>query len=413
MPLHYKEDLREKLDAFLEKDLITPCHNPYSKPAILVSKKNGKLQLVMDYRQLKIQTIKSYWPIPSIEEIFDTLEGSAYFTRIDMSWGFYQLHMDIKSRELTAFSTPFGSFKWRRRPMGLTGTPNNFQILMECVLIALTWKKTVPYLHDYNIFSKTAEEHLERLREVFERFRAANIKINPTKFEVFRTRVPFLGDIIIKAGLEADPEKAATVKNFPIHRSPTEVKSFLGLCCYHRRYVKNFDDITPPLHKASEINSRFLWTPEAQDAFETLKCKLMSAPILALPSMKEPFVLHTDASIIAMGTFLSQVQDGQERAICYASEAFSKAQTEYSATKRELLATVNFTRLFRHYLLGRKFKIVTLTAAPFSGCITSNIRMPSQHDGWKNSQHTRMKWFIGQVNPSNRPMAYLAHHPEP
>ena len=149
------------------------------------------------------------------------------------------------------------------------------------------------------------------------------------------------------------------MKNFPIPTSPTEVKSFLGLCSYYRRYVKNFADIARPLHKASESKSPFQWTPEAQSAFEALKQKLVSTPILALPSMKEPFILYTDASMTAMGAVLAQVQDGQERAICYASKALSKAQMRYSATKPELLAVVNFTRHFRHYLLGRQFRIVT------------------------------------------------------
>ena len=154
-----------------------------------------------------------------------------------MSWGFYQLPLDIKSQDLTAFSTPFGSFKWLRMPRGLTRSPNTFQSLMECVLMGLTWKIAVPYLDDCIIFSKAAEEHLERLRQVFERFRAANLKINLTKCEFFRTRVPFLGHIISEEGLEADPEKVAAVKIFPIPTSPTEVKSFLGLCSYYRRYV--------------------------------------------------------------------------------------------------------------------------------------------------------------------------------
>ena len=303
---------------------------------MLVPKKNGKLRLIIDYRQLNNQTIKSCWPIPSIEEIFDTVERSAYFTTIDMSWGFYQLPMDIKSQDLTAFSTPFGSFKWLRMPMGLTGSPNSFESLVECVLMGLTWKITVHYLDNCIIFSKTAEEHLERLRQVFERFRAANLKINPTKCELFRTRVPFLGHIFSKYGLEADPEKVAAVKHFPIPTSPIEFKSFLGLCSYYRRYVKNFADTARPLHKASENNSPFLWTPEAQDAFGILKRKLMSTPILALPSMKEPFILYTDASLTAMGAVLSQVQNGQERAICYASKAFSKAQTRYSAPQDRL-----------------------------------------------------------------------------
>ena len=202
---------------------------------MLVPKKNGKLRLVLDYRQLNKQTIKSCWPIPSIEEFFDTLEGNEYFTTIDMSWGFYQLPMAEESQDYTAFRTPFGSFKWLRMPMGLTGSPKTFQSLMEQVLVGLTWKTAVPYLDDCIIFSSTAEEHIERLGEVLERFRFANLKINPTKCEFFRTRVPFLGHIISKNGLEADPDKIAAVKKFPNPTNPTEVKSFLGLCSYYRR----------------------------------------------------------------------------------------------------------------------------------------------------------------------------------
>ena len=334
IPLHYKDDLQEKIDAFLEKKLITPCQSPYSAPAMLVPKKNGKLRLVLDYRQLKKQTIKSCWPIHSIEEIFDILEGSEYFTTMDMSWGFYQLPMEEGSQDFTAFSTPFGSFKWLRMPMGLTGSPKTFQSLMEQFLVGLAWKTTVPHLEDCIIFSSTAEEHIERIREVLERFRSANLKINPTKCELFGARVPFLGHIISKNGLEADPDKIAAVEKFPIPTNPTEVKSFLGLCSYYRRYVQNFAEIAQPLLKASEVTANFNWAPEAQDAFETLKSRLTTTPILAFPMMKEPFVLYTDASLTAMGAVLSQVQVGQERAICYASKAFSKTQTRYSATKR-------------------------------------------------------------------------------
>ena len=152
MPVHYKYDLGEKIDAFLTKELITPCHSPYSAPAMLVPKKNGKLRLVIDYRKLNGETIKSCWLIPSIEEISDTLQGRAYFATIDMSWGFYQLPIEPKSQNYTAFSTPFGSFKWLRKAMGLTGSPNTFKSLMEHVLVGLTWNITVLYLDDYHLF---------------------------------------------------------------------------------------------------------------------------------------------------------------------------------------------------------------------------------------------------------------------
>ena len=258
MPLHYKQDVQEKkYSAFWEKKLITPCHSPYSAPAMLVPKKNGELRLVIDYRQLSKQTIQSCWPIPSIEDIFDILDGSEYFTTLDMSWGFHQLPMEEGSQHFTAISTPFGTSKWLCMLMGQTGCPNTFQSFVEQILVGLTSKTTVPFLDDCIIFSSTADEHIQRLREVLERFRSANLKKYPTKCEFFRTRVPFLGHIISKNGLEADPDTIAAVKKFPMPTNPTEVKFFLGLFSYYRRYVKNFAEIARPLHKASEVTTNF------------------------------------------------------------------------------------------------------------------------------------------------------------
>ena len=349
----------KQIDSFLEKKLITPCHSPYSAPAILVAQKNSKLRLVLNYRQLNIQTIKSCWRNPSIEEIFDTSEGSDFFTMIDMSWGFYQLPMAEESQGRTAFSTLFGSFKWLRMPMGVTGSPNTFQSLMEQVLVGLTWKTTVPYFDDGIIFASTAEEHIQRPREVLERFRSANRKITRTKCEFFRARVPFLGHIFSKNELEADPSRIAAVRKFPIPTNPTEAKSFLCLCSFYSRYVKIFAEIARPLHEANEVTANFIWTHKSQDAFETLKPRLKTTTILAFRMMKEPFNMYNEASLKAMGAVLSQVQGGPELAICCASKSFAKALTRYSGTKRELLAFVNITRHFKHYLLVQKIIIIT------------------------------------------------------
>ena len=357
MLLHYKDDLQEKIDALLEKKLITPCHSPYSAPAMLVPKKNG-LCLVIDYRHLNKQTIKSCWPIPSIEEIFDTVENSEYFTTIGMLWGLYQLPMVEESQDYTAFSTlsnrSNGSECLWDRPVAtkyfskLDGTGSSWPDLEDnCPVFK--------WLYHFLLYGwKTHPKTKRSLWKV----PLCESKNKPNKCEFFRARVPFLGHIISKNALEVDPDKIADVKKFPIPTNPTEVKSFLGLCSYYRRYVEIFAGIARPLHKASEVNATFNRTPEAQDAFETLKSRLTSTPILDFHMMKEPFILYTDASLTAMGAVLSQVQDGQEPAICYASKAFSKAQTRYSATKRELLVVVNFTRHFKHYLLGQKFTII-------------------------------------------------------
>ena len=171
-------------------------------------------------------------------------------------------------------------------------------------------------MDDCIFFSRTIEEHLERLREVFERFKHANLKIIPTKCEFFRQEVPFLGHIVNREGIQADPEKTSSVNKFPVPKNATEVKSFLGLCSYYRGYVQDFAKIARPLHQLTEKSKDFLWNSEAQETFEVLKARLTSAPILAFPSMREPFILYTDASQLAMGAVQSKIQNGSERVIC-------------------------------------------------------------------------------------------------
>ena len=274
-----------------------------------------------------------------------------------MSWGFYQLPLETNSQDYTAFSTPFGSFKWLVMPVGPTGSLPVFQSLMEKVLVRLTWKSTIPYLDDSIIFSRSAEEHIERLREVFQRFKDANLKINPLICEFFRQHVPFLGHIVSRDGIEANPAKTSAVRQYPVPKSVTEVKSFLELCCYYRRYVGDFAAIARPLHQLTEKLKEFHWNPEAHKAFEQPRDCLTSTPNLAFPSMKEPFILYTDASQYAIGAVLAQVHNGLERVICHASKSLNKAQSRYSTTRRELLAIVNYTRHFKHNL-GRQFKII-------------------------------------------------------
>ena len=203
--------------------------------------------------------------------------------------------MEKSLQDYTAFSTPFGSFKWLRMPMGLTGSPPTFQCLVEKNLVGLTWKNCVPYLDDIIIILSTPDEHLERLRPAFERFRAHNSKNNPDNCDFSRMKVQSLGHTVSKEGLEVDPSKIEAVQKFPAPRSQTEVKSFLGVASYYRRVVTKFAELARLLHKASETSTKVEWTREAQDAFESLKLNLTSTPTLAFPCLKEPFILYTDA----------------------------------------------------------------------------------------------------------------------
>ena len=276
-----------------------------------------------------------------------------------MSWGFYQLALDESSQDLTAVSTPLCSFMWPVMPMGLTVSQPVFQSLMDRILLGLTWKSTIPYLNNCIIFSLTADEHIERLREIFQRFKNANLTANPLKCEFVRQHVLFQDHIVSWDGIKADPAKTSAVRQYPIPTSVTEVKSFLGLCSYDQRYIRNFASTARPLYQLTEKTKEFYWTPEAQQAFEQLKDCLTLSPILAFPSMKEPLILYTGASQIAIRAVLSQFQDGLERVICYASKALNKVQSRYSTTNFELLAIINYTKHFKHYLLGRRFMIIT------------------------------------------------------
>ena len=258
--------------------------------------------------------------------------------------------------------------------MGLTGSLNTFHSLMEHVLVGLSLNITVPYNDDRIIFSKILEEHIKRLQQVFQRFREPNLKINQTKNSFFQKKVQVLEHVISGNALEADPEKSKAVQNFPLPQNQIDVKSFLGLCSYSRRYIKKFAMVLQALHKASEIKISFTWMKETQEAFGSLRNHSSSTPILAFPEVREPFILYTDAYLTAMGTVLAQVQDGKVRFICYASKAFSKSQTNYSATKRQLLAITPITRHFNPYLRQKNSKL-SLIIAQCSGCIDIKIRM--------------------------------------
>ena len=184
---------------------------------------------------------------------------------------------------------------------------SRFPIFDGKVLVGLTWKSTNQYLDDCIIFSRTAEEHIARLREVFQRLKEANLEINSLKCEIFGQHVPFLGHIVNREGIQADPAKTSAVRQYPVPKSVTEVKSFLGLCSSYRRYVRDFAAIAGPLHQLTEKTKKFHWDPEAQKAFEQLKYCLTSTPILHFPWMNEPFLLYTDASHFAICAVLAQV----------------------------------------------------------------------------------------------------------
>lgn len=244
-------------------------------------------------------------------------------------------------------------------PFGLCNAPATFERLMETVLSGLQWQVCLIYLDDVIVYGKTFEEMLHNLELVFEKLRAAGLKLKARKCTLFSKQVKYLGDVMSEEGVETDVEKVEAVRKWPEPVNKTQVRSFIGLCSYYRKFIANFAEIARPLHRLTEASVAFKWTNECQVAFDALKAKLTSAPILTHPDFSKPFILDTDASQNAIGAALSQIQNGQERVVAYASKVFSKTERRYCVTRKELFAVVTFIKHFRHFLYGRKFLVRT------------------------------------------------------
>ncbi|CAG2238861.1 Retrovirus-related Pol polyprotein from transposon 17.6,Retrovirus-related Pol polyprotein from transposon 412,Retrovirus-related Pol polyprotein from transposon 297 [Mytilus edulis] len=242
-------------------------------------------------------------------------------------------------------------------PFGLCNAPSCFERLMEIVLQGYQWERCLCYLDDVIIFGPTFEKALENVEFVFERFRQANIKLKPKKFSLFQHQVLFLGHLITDEGIACDPSKIEAVRDWPTPKNINEVRSFLGLAGYYRRFIPEFSEIASTLTHLTKKGIRFEWTTQCQESFECLKSKLISAPILNYPSETGQFILDTDASGHAIGAVLSQIQNGEEKVLAYASKMLSDTQRNYCTTYRELLAVLTFVKHFRHYLIGQNFKI--------------------------------------------------------
>ena len=359
IPLHLSQEVDKQVNEMLEKDVIEPSNSPWASPVVLVRKKDGTMRFCIDYRRLNEVTVKDAYPLPNIDEAFDHLSGHAMFSTLDLNSGYWQVAIEEKDKPKTAFVTRRGLFQFKVMPFGLTCAPATFERLMETVLAGLQWDKCLVYLDDIIVIGNSFENMLENLEKVFDRLQRAGLKLKAKKCNLFATKVSYLGHIISCEGIATDPEKIKAVAEWPIPTNVTEVRSFLGMCSYYRRFIRDFASEAKPLHCLTEKGRKFLWTKEAQIAFETLRNRLITAPILALPDITKRFILDTDASNNAIGAVLSQEIDGRERVIAYASRTLTKAERKYCVTRKELLAVVNFIKHFRHYLYGKEFLIRT------------------------------------------------------
>jgi hypothetical protein len=363
IPLAKRDEVNGLIAEMQRNGVIEPSASPWSSPVVLVKKKDGSTRFCVDYRRLNDVTKKDSYPLPRIDDTLDTLSGSKWFSTLDLKSGYWQVDIDEADREKTAFSVGNGLWQFTVMPFGLCNAPATFERLMERVLRGLHWKTCLVYLDDIIVIGKTFKTHLANLEEVFQRISAAGLKLNPKKCCFLQNEVKYLGHKVSEAGVQTDEEKIAAVKTWPRPKNLSELRSFLGLCTYYRRFVPNFASVAGPLHELSRKNQPFEWQEQQEMAFQRLKTLLCSAPVLAYPIPGKTFILDTDASNTGLGGVLSQIVDGQERVVAYYSRSLGHAERNYCVTRRELLAALECIKHFHKYLYGQQFKLRTDHAA--------------------------------------------------
>ncbi|GJT07283.1 putative reverse transcriptase domain-containing protein [Tanacetum coccineum] len=344
-----------KLQELQDKGFIRPSHSPWGAPVLFVKKKDGSFRMCIDYRELNKLTVKNRYPLPRIDDLFDQLQGSCYFSKIDLRSGYHQLRVHEDDIPKTAFRTRYGHFKFTVMPFRLTNAPAVFMDLMNRVCKPYLDKFVIVFIDDILIYSKTKEDHEVHLRLVLELLRKEKLYAKFSKCEFWLQEVHFLGHVVNQSGIHVDPGKIEAVKNWKAPTTSSEIRSFLGLAGYYRRFIANFSKIAKPLTSLTQKNQKYVWGVEQEEAFQTLKNNLCDAPILSLPDGVEDFVVYCDASNQGLGCVLMQ----RNKVIAYASRQLKIHEKNYTTHDLELGAVVFALKTWRHYLYGTKSVIYT------------------------------------------------------
>ena len=374
------DEVRQHIEDLLQRGIIRPSSSPYAAPIVCARKKGGKLRMCCDYRKLNDVTRRDMFPLPRIDECLDALHGAKLFSTLDLASGYHQVAMAEEDKHKTAFISPFGLYEWNRVSFGLCNAPATFQRLMNMVMSDFIFRLLLVYLDDLLIYSKTFDQQLGNLEAVFKRLREVGVKLNPPKCQFAMPEVGFLGHRVSEEGVSTNPATIDAVMNFPTPQTAHDIRKFLGLASYYRRFVKDFSKIARPLnsiiaqvhkrhpsdkkHKGERQPLGDLWTKECTRAFQQLRSALTEAPVLAHPDFSRDFRVETDASHEGLGAVLSQEQeDGSVRVISYASRTLRMSETQtqnYSSMKLELMALKwAVTEKFKDYLLGYRFVVFT------------------------------------------------------
>lgn len=352
---HYQKEAMEKIIAeLIESKEIQVSDSPYSSPAVMVRKKDGSWRLCVDYRQLNAQTVKNKFPMPIIEDLLDELNGAKVFSKLDLRSGYHQIRMATQDIPKTAFRTHLGHYEYQVMPFGLTNAPATFQSLMNQVLAPFLRKYVLVFFDDILIYSKDWAEHKEHIRQVMKVLEENKLVIKLKKCAFGLPSVTYLGHIISQDGVATDPKKVEKIATYPTPKSVTDLRKFLGMTGYYRRFIKNYGIVCRPLHDMLKKEG-FQWGREQTEAFETLKTHMCTSPVLSLPDFTKEFVIEADACGNGIGAVLMQ----SGRLLAYFSKTLGPKAAAQSIYEKEAMAILEALKKWRHYVLGSRLIIKT------------------------------------------------------
>ncbi|XP_037866490.1 uncharacterized protein LOC119628437 [Bombyx mori] len=372
-----KEVMRAELDKMLAEDVIEECESAWSAPCVLVPKPNGTYRFCVDYRKLNAVTKTDSYPMPRIDELLQSTNGGCVMSSLDLRSGYWQVQ--TLDRDKTAFSTPFGTFRFKRMPFGLKNAPATFQRLIDRFRSGSSLQEVaiLAYLDDILVISENIDKHFSDLRAVFDRLRVFKLRANRDKCTFAREQVKYLGHVISRSGISPDRDKVSAVLDMKEPTCLRQLRTFLQTCSWFRKFIPNFAKIAEPLTRLTKKSQPWIWGLEQDDAFKSLKRLLTTSPILVQADYTKPFILRTDASDYALGVCLLQGESSNdERPIEYASRLLTSAERNYSTTEREALAVVWAVERFRGYIDGHQVHV--------------------------RSDHQPLKWLFSVKSPSGR-----------
>jgi transposase InsO family protein len=365
------EEVKQHLREMEDIGVIEESNSPYSSNIVLIRKKDGSLRFCIDYRRLNKITVKDAFALPRIDEILEVMRGASWFSTLDLRSGFWQMEVEEEHKNRTAFTVgPLGFWQFKIMPFGLTNSPSSFQRLMQAVLGELYLKLAVVFIDDVNVFACSFQEQCCHLEKVFQKLESANLKLKASKCNFFHRKLTYVGHTVSEEGIGCSEDHIKAITNYPVPKTVEELRRFLGMAGFYRKFVKEFAKKAQPLYlllggsrrkkrkKVEEVT--WFWGQEQQEAFEELIRCLSTPPVLAFPDYSKPFLLRTDASKLGLGAVLLQEQNGKYAVIAYGSRAVRGAEQNYSTHKLEFLALKwAVTQKNYDYLYGNTFTVST------------------------------------------------------